>query len=72
MKDKYMRNYAEMQNVMDRTKRDAENSKKFAIQVCLIAASFNAEQLSSWIVPSYTVLYIFDLFFILIYFAEFC
>lgn len=33
MKDKVLRTYAGMANVMDRTRRDAENSKKFAIQV---------------------------------------
>lgn len=32
MKDKVLRTYAEMENVMERTKREAENSKKFAIQ----------------------------------------
>ncbi|XP_062084932.1 grpE protein homolog 2, mitochondrial-like isoform X1 [Humulus lupulus] len=33
MKDKVLRSYAKMENVMDRTRREAENSKKFAIQV---------------------------------------
>jgi molecular chaperone GrpE len=33
MKDKLIRGYAEMENVMSRTKREADNSKKFAIQV---------------------------------------
>ncbi|XP_077217174.1 grpE protein homolog 1, mitochondrial-like [Tasmannia lanceolata] len=32
MQDKVRRRYAEMENVMDRTKRGAANSKKFAIQ----------------------------------------
>lgn len=32
MQDKVLRSYAEMENVIDRTKREAENSKKFAIQ----------------------------------------
>ncbi|KAI3988040.1 hypothetical protein MKX01_011829 [Papaver californicum] len=32
MKDKFLRSYAEIENVMERTKREAENSKKFAIQ----------------------------------------
>lgn len=36
MKDKVLRTYAEMENVMDRTRREAENSKKFAIQVLLL------------------------------------
>ncbi|KAH9607229.1 hypothetical protein KSS87_021293 [Heliosperma pusillum] len=31
-KDKFLRSYAEIENVMERTKRDAENSKKFAVQ----------------------------------------
>ena len=33
MQDKVLRTYAEMENVAERTKREAENSKKFAIQV---------------------------------------
>ena len=33
MQDKVLRTYAEMENVMDRTRREADNSKKFAIQV---------------------------------------
>lgn len=36
MQDKVLRTYADMENVMDRTKREAENSKKFALQVCQI------------------------------------
>ncbi|KAL6999209.1 hypothetical protein U1Q18_000369 [Sarracenia purpurea var. burkii] len=32
MQDKVLRTYAEMENVMDRTRREGENSKKFAIQ----------------------------------------
>ncbi|CAI0436317.1 unnamed protein product, partial [Linum tenue] len=32
MKDKFLRALAENENVMERTKREAENSKKFAIQ----------------------------------------
>lgn len=32
MKDKVLRTFAEMENVKDRTKREAENAKKFAIQ----------------------------------------
>ncbi|CAK9309591.1 unnamed protein product [Citrullus colocynthis] len=32
MQDKVLRSHAEMENVMDRTRREAENSKKFAIQ----------------------------------------
>lgn len=33
MQDKVVRTYAEMENVMARTRREAENSKKFAVQV---------------------------------------
>lgn len=32
MQDKVLRSYAEMENVMDRTRREAQNSKKYAIQ----------------------------------------
>ncbi|GMP65226.1 hypothetical protein CsSME_00026119 [Camellia sinensis var. sinensis] len=32
MQEKFLRTYSEMENVMDRTRREAENSKKFAIQ----------------------------------------
>ncbi|XP_057441117.1 grpE protein homolog 2, mitochondrial-like isoform X2 [Lotus japonicus] len=32
MHDKVLRTYAEMENIKDRTRREAENSKKFAIQ----------------------------------------
>lgn len=35
MQDKVIRTYAEMENVMARTRREAENSKKFAIQVLI-------------------------------------
>lgn len=31
-KDKVLRKYAEMENIMERTRRDAENTKKFAVQ----------------------------------------
>lgn len=34
MQDKVLRTYAEMENVMDRTRREAENAKKYAVQVC--------------------------------------
>ena len=33
IQDKVLRSYAEMKNVMDRTRHEAENSKKFANQV---------------------------------------
>ncbi|XP_019153141.1 PREDICTED: uncharacterized protein LOC109149677 isoform X2 [Ipomoea nil] len=32
MKDKVLRTYAEMENTMDRNRRESENSKKFAVQ----------------------------------------
>ncbi|OWM85861.1 hypothetical protein CDL15_Pgr012111 [Punica granatum] len=35
MQDKVLQSYAEMENVMDRTRRKAENSKKYAIQPLL-------------------------------------
>jgi molecular chaperone GrpE len=35
LQDKVVRSYAELENVVDRTRRDAENSKKFAIQVSI-------------------------------------
>lgn len=38
MQDKVLRSYAEMENVMDRTRRESENSKKFAIQVSLMTS----------------------------------
>lgn len=34
MKDKVLRSYAEMENIMARIKRESENSKKYAVQVC--------------------------------------
>lgn len=40
MKDKVLRTYAEMENVMDRTRRDAENTKKYAVQVSLLQEHF--------------------------------
>lgn len=40
MQDKVLRTYAEMENVMDRTRREAENAKKFAIQVCMLPFFF--------------------------------
>jgi len=35
MQDKVLRTYADMENTMERTRREADNSKKFAIQVYL-------------------------------------
>ena len=40
MQDKVLRSYAEMENVMERTRREAENAKKFAIQV-LVSTFFS-------------------------------
>jgi len=40
MQDKVLRTYAEMENVMDRTNRNAESSKKFAIQVYILVFFF--------------------------------
>lgn len=40
MQDKVLRSFAEMENVKDRTRREAENSKKFAIQVSSLAYCF--------------------------------
>ncbi|KAK2987041.1 hypothetical protein RJ640_004767 [Escallonia rubra] len=37
MHDKVLRTFAEMENVKDRTRRDAESSKKFAIQVLVVS-----------------------------------
>lgn len=61
MQDKVLRSYAEMENVMDRTRREAENSKKFAIQVsfCDISPSFVSSlyiQLHSFITVIWSVL----------------
>lgn len=35
LQDKVVRSYAEIENVVERTRREAENSKKFAIQVSI-------------------------------------
>jgi molecular chaperone GrpE (heat shock protein) len=39
MKDKVLRSYAEMENVIARTKRESENTKKYGIQVCVFCIS---------------------------------
>lgn len=41
MQDKVVRTYAEMENIMARTRREAENSKKFAIQVLVFIWSIS-------------------------------
>ncbi|KAF3327608.1 grpE protein [Carex littledalei] len=56
MKDKLIRGYAEMENVMSRTKREAENSKKFAIQSFakgLLDVADNLERASSVVKESF-------------------
>ncbi|XP_043721527.1 grpE protein homolog 2, mitochondrial-like isoform X1 [Telopea speciosissima] len=56
MQDKVLRTYAEMENVMDRTRREAENSKKFAIQnfaKCLLDVADNLERASSVVKGSF-------------------
>ncbi|XP_038691421.1 grpE protein homolog 1, mitochondrial-like isoform X2 [Tripterygium wilfordii] len=56
MQDKVLRSYAEMENVMERTRRDAENSKKFAIQnfaKSLLDVADNLERASSVVKVSF-------------------
>lgn len=56
MQDKVLRSYAEMENVIDRTKREAESSKKFAIQVKLVFFFFCLHiLLFCFIVPVFSV-----------------
>ncbi|KAJ3688669.1 hypothetical protein LUZ61_017833 [Rhynchospora tenuis] len=55
-KDKFLRGYAEMENIMNRTKREAENSKKFAIQSFakgLLDVADNLERASSVVKESF-------------------
>ncbi|XP_038686296.1 grpE protein homolog 2, mitochondrial-like isoform X2 [Tripterygium wilfordii] len=57
MQDKVLRSYAEMENVMERTRRDAENSKKFAIQnfaKSLLDVADNLERASSVVKVSFS------------------
>ncbi|XP_073279255.1 grpE protein homolog 2, mitochondrial-like [Primulina huaijiensis] len=57
MKDKVLRTFAEMENVKDRTKREAENAKKFAIQnfaKSLLDVADNLGRASSAAKESYT------------------
>lgn len=57
MKDKVLRTFAEMENVKDRTKREAENAKKFAIQnfaKSLLDVADNLGRASSTAKESYT------------------
>ncbi|XP_071693899.1 grpE protein homolog 2, mitochondrial-like [Rutidosis leptorrhynchoides] len=56
LKDKVLRTYAETENVMERTKREAENSKKFAIQnfaKSLLDVADNLGRASSVVKESY-------------------
>ncbi|KAA8516897.1 hypothetical protein F0562_017285 [Nyssa sinensis] len=57
MQDKVLRTYAEMENVMDRTRREAENSKKFAIQSfakSLLDVADNLGRAASVVTDSFT------------------
>ncbi|KAJ0936348.1 putative GrpE nucleotide exchange factor [Helianthus annuus] len=56
MKDKVLRTYADMENIMDRTKRESENSKKFAIQnfaKSLLDVADNLDRASSVVKESF-------------------
>ncbi|KAK7320353.1 hypothetical protein VNO77_29758 [Canavalia gladiata] len=57
MQDKVLRTYAEMENVMERTRREADNSKKFAIQnfaKSLLDVADNLERASSVVKESFS------------------
>ncbi|XP_015080487.1 grpE protein homolog 2, mitochondrial-like [Solanum pennellii] len=57
MQDKVLRTYAEMENVMERTRREAENTKKFAIQnfvKALLDVSDNLGRASSVVKESFS------------------
>ncbi|OVA20038.1 GrpE nucleotide exchange factor [Macleaya cordata] len=57
MQDKILRSYADMENVMDRTRREAENSKKFAIwnfAKSLLDVADNLGRASSVVKESYS------------------
>uniref|UniRef100_A0ACD5V225 Uncharacterized protein n=1 Tax=Avena sativa TaxID=4498 RepID=A0ACD5V225_AVESA len=59
MKDKVLRSYAEMENVIARTKRESENSKKFAVQnfsKCLLDVADNLARASSAVKESFSKL----------------
>ncbi|KAI3496896.1 hypothetical protein L1887_39274 [Cichorium endivia] len=56
LEDKLLRSYADMENVMARTKREAENSKKFAIQnfaKSLLDVADNLDRASSVVKESF-------------------
>ncbi|CAL0310917.1 unnamed protein product [Lupinus luteus] len=57
MQDKVLRTYADMENIMDRSRREAENSKKFAIQnfaKSLLDVADNLGRASSVVKESYS------------------
>ncbi|KAL2316713.1 hypothetical protein Fmac_030589 [Flemingia macrophylla] len=57
MQDKVLRTYAEMENVMERTRREADNSKRFAIQnfaKSLLDVADNLERASSVVKESFS------------------
>ncbi|KAK4804594.1 hypothetical protein SAY86_004411 [Trapa natans] len=57
MQDKVLRSYAEMENVMDRTRREAESAKKYAIQSfakSLLDVSDNLGRASSVVKESFS------------------
>ncbi|KAL4580046.1 hypothetical protein LXL04_016221 [Taraxacum kok-saghyz] len=57
LEDKLLRSYADMENVMARTKREAENSKKFAIQnfaKSLLDVADNLDRASSVVKESFS------------------
>lgn len=59
MKDKVLRSYAEMENVIARTKRESENSKKYAVQnfsKSLLDVADNLARASSVVKESFTKL----------------
>ncbi|CAH1444354.1 unnamed protein product [Lactuca virosa] len=59
LEDKLLRSYADMENVMARTKREAENSKKFAIQnfaKSLLDVADNLDRASSVVKESFAKL----------------
>lgn len=73
MQDKVLRSFAEMENVKDRTIREAENSKKFAIQVFLLAYCLLIIKLTRPVDIFWCLFRSFTLMFVVLqFFAEFC
>ncbi|KAI4388206.1 hypothetical protein MLD38_000558 [Melastoma candidum] len=63
MQDKVLRSYADMENVMDRARREAENSKKYAIQnfaKSLLDVADNLGRASSVVKESFSKLEVKD------------